>query len=297
MDFQQLECLIEVCKYRSFTRAANALFLSQSSISKNIAALEQELDISLLERTRHHVKPTKAGLYLARQAERIVADVTQAAEQAKQIASGKMGFLKIGISDEMDINRLLPGFISSFSCKYPEIEISISIHDYRELANLILVGTLDVAFAPCNTVVGQDIEDLEEIVVNRAKPKLYYSVDHRNARKKDLALSDFANDNYISMKNRSGRTLAALYNLGASFKRVIYVDSLQAVKLYVEANQGVAVLGESYGIANSSRVKGLVVDGMFEVGTDLIYRNTSSNESTILFSQELLEYQRRHPKR
>ena len=58
MDFQQLECLIEVCKYNSFTRAANALFLSQSSISKNIASLEQELGISLLERTRHRVTPT-----------------------------------------------------------------------------------------------------------------------------------------------------------------------------------------------------------------------------------------------
>ena len=127
MDFQQLECLIEVCKYNSFTRAANALFLSQSSISKNIAALEQELGISLLERTRHRVAPTKAGVYLAREAQRIVGEMSGAAEHAKQIASGKMGFLKIGVSDELDLNGLLPGFLSSFSRNFPEIEISISI--------------------------------------------------------------------------------------------------------------------------------------------------------------------------
>lgn len=290
MDFQQLECLIETCKYKNFTRAANALYLSQSAISKNIAALEQELNITLLERNRHQVTPTKAGVYLAREASRIVGDMHDVAEHAKQIASGKMGFLKIGVSDELDVNRLIPGFLSKFSKDYPEIEISISIHGYQDLTNLVLAENLDVAFGPCYTAVGQSIADMDVLEINRAVPRLYYSAGHRNAGKANVTAGDFSNDTFVAIKNRFGRTLPALNALGIYFKKTIYVDSMQAVKLYVEANQGVTVLGESYGIINSSRVKSVVVDGMYEVGTDMMCRSNSSNESTALFSSELRSY-------
>ena len=290
MDFQQLECLIEVCKYNSFTRAANALFLSQSSISKNIAALEQELGISLLERTRHRVSPTKAGVYLAREAQRIVGEMSGAAEHAKQIASGKMGFLKIGVSDELDLNGLLPGFLSSFSRNFPEIEISISIHSYKELDNLILGGSLDVAFGPCRSVAGQCQDGLGSVLINRATPRLYYSCDHKNAGKDHVTAEDFCNDTYVALRNRFSKTLPMLKSVGIVFRNVIYVDSLQAMKLYVEANQGVTVLGESYSIINSTKVKSVLVNGVSEVGTDMIFKCAPSNESTILFRGELEKY-------
>ncbi len=297
MDYQQLECVIEVCKYNSFTRAANALFLSQSSVSKNIAALEQELGISLVERTRHKVAPTEAGLYLAREAQKIVRQMSEAAEQAKHIASGKLGFLKLGVSEELDINGLLPGFISGFSRKYSEIEIAISVHSYKELANLILLGELDVAFGPCQSAVGLSTSDLYVFPINRAAPRLYYSKEHRYAGRKELKATDFLDDSYIAMRNRFSKTLPALNALGLNFHKVIYVDSLQAMKLYIEANQGVAVLGESYTIINSSKVRYVMVEGMRPVGTDLLCKQMPANKSTVLFVRELETYiARRKPR-
>ena len=81
-----------------------------------------------------------------------------------------------------------------------------------------------------------------------------------------------------------------LKSVGIVFRNVIYVDSLQAMKLYVEANQGVTVLGESYSIINSTKVKSVLVNGVSEVGTDMIFKCAPSNESTILFRGELEKY-------
>ncbi len=290
MDIQQLECLIEVCKYNNFTRAANALFLSQPSISKNIAALEQELGVSLLERSRHNVTPTKAGVYFAREAQRIVSEISFASERVKQIAEGKHGFLRIGVSEELDINGLLPGFLNRFSTKYPDIEISIFIHPYRDLPNLIHFGSLDVAFGPCTSAVGLDLLGLNSVSINRATPRLYFSKDHRNANKPGLKPKDFTDDAFIALRNRFNKTLPRLKSMGLNFRSVIYVDTLQAMKLYVEANQGICVLGESYTIINSEKVNSIVVDGMDSVGTDLFYKASPANESVTLFEQELQEY-------
>jgi len=293
MDIHQLECLIEVCKYHNFTRAANALFLSQSSISKNIAALEQELGVSLLERSRHNVTPTKAGVYFSREAQRIVSEIDHAAERVKQIAAGKQGFLRIGVSDELDLNGLLPGFLNRFSMKYPDIEISISIHSYKDLPSLVHFGTLDVTFGPCTYAVGQEISDLKAISINRAIPRLYYSRDHAKANKPDLKPEDFSDGAYIALRNRFSKTLTRLKSIGLTFRNVIYVDTLQAMKLYVEANQGVCVLGESYTIINSEKVNSIVVEGMECVGTDLFVKAAPANESATLFVQELQDYLKR----
>lgn len=290
MDFQQLECLIEVCKYNSFTRAANAIYLSQSTISKNIAALEQELGISLIERSRHSVTPTQAGIYMAREADRIVSEMTRIAERAQQIASGKKGYLKIGICDELDLNGLIPGFINGFSRKYPGIEITMSVQGYKELATMIINDSLDVGFGPCAYAVGQNQTELKSLIINRATPRLYFSCDHRYATKRDLKPSDFKDDSYVIMRNRFGRTLANLEANGLEFKGLIYVDSLQAMKLYVESNQGVCILGESYVIANSDKVDSIQVDGMAPVGTDMFYKDSASNEATILFRREMEQY-------
>ena len=290
MDIQQLECFIQVYKYNSFTRAANVLFLSQSSISKNIAALEQELGVSLLERTRHNVVPTKAGVYFAREAQRVVEEMTIAAERIKQIAAGKHGFLRIGVSEELDLNGLLPGFLNRFSMQFPDIEISILIHSYRDLPNMILFGSLDVAFGPCMSAVGQDLPDLRTVTINRATPRLYYSKDNRKARKADLRPEDFSDETYIALRNRFSKTLPRLKSAGLTFRNVVYVDTLQAMKLYVEANQGVCVLGESYTIINSEKVNSIVVNCLDCVGTDLFVKASPSNESAVLFEQELLKY-------
>ena len=61
MDFKQLEAFITVAKLKSFSKAANAIYLSQPTISSNISSLEKELKIQLFDRTSKEVNLTPAG--------------------------------------------------------------------------------------------------------------------------------------------------------------------------------------------------------------------------------------------
>lgn len=247
-----------------------------------------------MERSRHNVTPTKAGIYFAREAQRIVNEMSYVSERAKQIAAGKHGFLRIGVSEELDLNGLLPGFLNQFSSKYPNVEISISVHIYKDLPSLIHFGSLDAAFGPCTFAIGPDVIELSTIPINRATPRLYYSRDHKKARKPDLKPEDFTDGAYIALRNRFSKTLPRLKSIGLTFQNVIYVDTLQAMKLSVEANQGVCVLGESYTIISSEMVNSIVVDGMDCVGTDLFVKTAPPNESVSLFIQELQDYLKHH---
>ena len=71
MEIEQLQCFVEVCKSRSFTVAANVLYLSQPTISKKIQSLENEIGVELICRKKNFAAPTPAGRYLLEEAQKI----------------------------------------------------------------------------------------------------------------------------------------------------------------------------------------------------------------------------------
>ncbi len=78
MDLKQLECFVAVARHEHFTRAAEALHLTQSAVSQHVLRLEAELGVRLLERTSRGATPTPAGVELLARAETILADVRRA---------------------------------------------------------------------------------------------------------------------------------------------------------------------------------------------------------------------------
>ncbi len=124
MNFQQLEYIIAVDKYRHFAKAAEKSFVTQPTLSMMIQKLEIELGIKIFDRTRQPVVPTKDGEEVIRRAKLIVAEASRLKEFADELKGEISGEVHIGIIPTL-APYLLPRFLASFSAKYPNLRIFI----------------------------------------------------------------------------------------------------------------------------------------------------------------------------
>lgn len=290
MEIEQLRYFIEVCRTKSFSDAADKLFVSQPTISKKIMALESELGVVLLSRQKHSVTPTAAGLYLKDSAEKIIRLADETAERTRAIGAGKEGSLRIGISDQLDINGIMPGFLREFIVANPTLDVSVSIHKGLKLAQLISSGDVDVAFMPFTGDSSYN-SGIGSIPVNRACPRLYYSALHPKARRPRLSASDFTGDTLLTLGGENTETVRQLKKAGIVFRNVIVLESMQTLKLYVEANIGVTVLGVSQNLCSYDRILSipLPLEG-FKVGTDCVFDENSDNTCVPLFCDAVRSY-------
>lgn len=144
MDERDFELLITLNKTGNITRAAEILYISQSSLSKRIRAIEKELDIQLLLRSRQGVHFTPEGeevLRRSKEASRQMKLMRDAINASKNYICGT---LKAGISINYSLYRL-PDILATYHKEYPHVNTHITTDQSRNLYLQVLNGTIDVA--------------------------------------------------------------------------------------------------------------------------------------------------------
>src|ERR1700752_1155170 len=96
MDPRRLQTFVKVAELGSFSRAAEALFLTQPTVSEHVRALESELGVQLLDRLRRGARPTRAGTLLLGYAQRMLALSREAAQAIAQFQGRMAGELLVG---------------------------------------------------------------------------------------------------------------------------------------------------------------------------------------------------------
>src|SRR5271167_2409184 len=124
MDFDQLTTFIEVVKLRSFSRAGQKVFRSQSAVSAQIRQLEQEYGQRLLDRSAKTVQLTPAGQALYEYALRMTALRQESHRAVADQGSSPRGVLLIG-ANEATCLYVLPDIFAGFHRLYPEVQISV----------------------------------------------------------------------------------------------------------------------------------------------------------------------------
>lgn len=124
MDFKQVEAFINVAKYKSFSKAANAIFLSQPAVSSNISILEKELHIQLFDRTSKEVLLTPAGESFLKYAIDMINTRNNAIEYLSNFDGCISGTLKLAASTT-PCNTIVPALVKKFSDVYPNVCFNI----------------------------------------------------------------------------------------------------------------------------------------------------------------------------
>lgn len=145
MELRQLRHFIAVAEELNFTRAARRANITQPALTRSIAALEDELCVILVDRSKRQIELTTAGaafLEDARQALGYVKRATQNAQRAGRLAHGS---LKVGVTGILNLPFLSRSF-EAFHRAHPEVEIEIQELFTRQQLEPLSEGTLDVGF-------------------------------------------------------------------------------------------------------------------------------------------------------
>lgn len=124
MKISYMEEYISLIELRNFTRAAEQMYISQSTFSKHILELERDFDCQLIIRTKHKVEPTETGMKVYYQFKKIVALYHDTLEHVRLAKSGIVGTLRLGVL-YYSLDVLIDPIVQKFREKYPNIKLSI----------------------------------------------------------------------------------------------------------------------------------------------------------------------------
>ncbi|MBI5681636.1 MAG: LysR family transcriptional regulator [Deltaproteobacteria bacterium] len=144
MELKFIEIFYRVVEERGFSNAANALFLTQPTISSHIKTLEDEVGLQLLDRLGRDVVPTKAGEVLYKYAKEIINLKTGALQAISEFKGTIKGKLMIGGST-IPGEYILPEYIAKFKNSHPEITVSLKIGDTQKITDMVSDGSVEIA--------------------------------------------------------------------------------------------------------------------------------------------------------
>ncbi len=144
MNLEQLGSFVEVARLGNFTRAAEQLHLTQPSLSRQIATLENDLGAELFHRARGGSRLTAAGESLLPLARRMLADADSARRELAELAGLQRGKVRLGATPTLCIS-LVAEVLSVFHAAHPNVELHLSEQGSRQLLDELEAGELDIA--------------------------------------------------------------------------------------------------------------------------------------------------------
>ncbi|MFN7865554.1 MAG: LysR family transcriptional regulator, partial [bacterium] len=141
MTLDQLEIFLATAEHLHFTKAAEALYITQPAVSAAIASLENEYGVKLFHRVGRHIEITETGRLLQLEAQRILTQVTLTERGLAEFNDLQRGELQLGSSLTIG-NYWLPAKISDFQERYPAIKINCTLANTEE----ICLGTANGRF-------------------------------------------------------------------------------------------------------------------------------------------------------
>lgn len=143
MDLRQLRVFVEVARLGSFTRAAEHLHVAQPAVSISIRKLEEELELTLLNRQEKRVTLTAEGETLLTHARRILEDCSAAEAEMAELRGLGSGEVRVGIPPMMS-SYYFPLIIGEFRRRYPNLKLSVNGEGAASIQRMLLKGELDM---------------------------------------------------------------------------------------------------------------------------------------------------------
>jgi DNA-binding transcriptional LysR family regulator len=206
-DLRQLRYFVAVAEELSFTRAALRLHLSQPPLSQQIRALEEDLDVRLLERNKRHVALTEPGRVFLEQARQILAKADEARSQVTAAAAGYSGQLRLAYSVSVSFHPALPQTLLRYGQIAPRVALKLSEMYTEPQFAALLAGQIDVGFVRDEPTNPQTTRSLRLNVIDREPLLLALPTGHPLAGRSSLHLAEVAGDAFVSQPRQLVATL------------------------------------------------------------------------------------------
>lgn len=231
--------LQKIIELGSFTKAAESLGYTQSSISQMIASLESELSIKLLTRSRYGVKLTIEGADLYPFIERSIYQYRSMLEKANEIKGLETGIIRVGTISSVTCHWM-PQLINGFKKEYPNVQFLFHQGDYTLIPEWIASGQIDFGFINPNADTNLNTKTIKDGEMLAVLPK-----NHPLAKKKSISLSDLIDEPYILLEEGHYSEPMAAFETAGIIPNIQYtIHDDYAIMMMVEEGLGVSILAE-----------------------------------------------------
>ncbi|HEX6031031.1 MAG TPA: LysR family transcriptional regulator [Tepidiformaceae bacterium] len=241
MELAQLEAFIQVAHHRSFSRAAEALFLTQPSVTARIQSLEREIGERLFERTGRSVTLTDAGHAFMPHAQRALTAVQEGTDAIEAVRHGDIGSVRLGASSSI-ATYVLPGILKRFREQRPRVHVQMSTGQTEEQMDKLLAGEIHLAV----TRLTQHPQ-IDSLHLYNDDLTLVVAPDHPFAKKGRATIAEVGKEPFLFFERGSsyhGLIYSMFLRAGVVPESVMELDLMEATKYLVEAGLGVSILPE-----------------------------------------------------
>ena len=240
MEIRNLKTYIEVCEKNSFTKAAQQMGYTQSTVTGQIKQLEEELGVSLFDRNGKHIKLNAMGEELLTYANRIVALEEEAKDQCSDSVTPK-GLLRVGVIESVGA-FLLPDILRAYMQAYPLVNIWVRTGTTREIQQMLCQNQIDLMLTLDDRVTSPDwicaLERKEEIV-------FLCSPGHPFALRQEVPLSEVVCENMLLTERKCNyrQTYEQICNThGFSQRSSLEIGSTNTILDFTQNNLGLSLL-------------------------------------------------------
>ncbi len=245
MEMRRLSAFCKVVELSSFTKAAEALSLSQPTVSEHVRTLEDTVGERLVDRLGREVRPTPAGKLFYEYAKRIVRLRDDALQALNRFRGNLTGKLKLGAST-IPGTYILPRLIGEFRSEHPGVQVSLTIGDSAEILQCTLEGEAEAGF------VGTLSTDKRVISTEIFQDELVLAVypEHRWAGRSSITANELIGEPFIQRERGSGTREAMSRMMEAQgcdpsrLDGIAEIGSTEAVKQGIKARIGISILSK-----------------------------------------------------
>lgn len=242
MNMEQLECFTAIVKYHTFSEAAEMLNISQSSLSKKIIALEDELGIELFSRKKRQVSLTEAGTMLYKNACQILKLHKNMQKTAKDFSLKNQNALTISTLPILNQYELMEK-IHRFRSQYPNTILDINELEEPDIVTGFSTGKLSL------TILRKELLDVlpyafDTWEIAQDEFVLLVSKEHPFAQKNTISMKDLKNENFILMHKYTTiyTTFLKLCEKTGFTPHILRTARLESISSSVAINEGISFM-------------------------------------------------------
>ena len=258
MNLTRIRYFVETARLENVSRAAQALYVTQPNLSRQLGLMEQELGFELFRRAGKGIRLTPAGAYLYEQLKDVPDRVDQAVAQAEAISRQEAGSLSIGVLEGQDVSQYLSRHLDELRRRWPAVTVELERNSFRYLRQGLERGRYDMIFTLAFETAGRS--DWETLTVFQEPGAIFISCTNPLAARDSLTMENLRDEPFVAIareESPGGHDLLVRQCAACGFTPNIVRESstLESLLLCVEMGVGAAMLDRNTRLERSSNIR------------------------------------------
>ncbi|MDO4733860.1 MAG: LysR family transcriptional regulator [Lachnospiraceae bacterium] len=290
----QIEVFVKAAEYLNFTKTGAALYIGESTVSKNVRSLETMLGIQLFIREKKTLRLTPAGRVLYEKWKSIVNSIEEGIVESHITQTGFQSSLTVVGLDSYKPETLILPVINHFKEKYPKYSINVETMPAETVRQKLIKGEADVAFTVLYDIEQLGSENFSAKMLIESPHVAMMLPENPLSRRKKIRIEDLKQSNFISISPINTPSYStAIDELcrehGFHPNIVYYTQNANSLSFNLVTSNDVFICDRFYKDYGNPGLKAVPIEGT-KSGIVLGYRNNNSNEALKCFLKETSDY-------